>query len=198
MDESKSIRVLGIQCYACEKRSIPKMQSEDGKDKCQIYRCSLLSENYNGEPIAFGWNVFAGSTASEILQKMQKDFEGQRIRPGSFSDRIIFMSMFKKSIWTRKGTKTLAKSIREKIKMYASRFIDRQMGSPCFTNCEGIREFWKPCIQWSKSAGSRNIENEKWSKHYPPQWRVLLHRFSFQKCPCGESALFLRSSHNAV
>ena len=42
-----------IKCYACEKRSIPKMQSKDGKDTCQIYRCSLLSENYNGEPIAF-------------------------------------------------------------------------------------------------------------------------------------------------
>ena len=85
-----------------------------------------------------------------------------------------------------------------RIKMYASRFIDRQIGFPCFTNCEGIREFWKPRIQWSKSAGSRNIENEKWSKHYPPQWRVLLHRFSFQNCLCGESALCSRSSHKAV
>ena len=52
-----------------KKRSIPKMQSSDGKDTCQLYRCSILSENYHGEPIAFEWKIFPGTTASKLLQK---------------------------------------------------------------------------------------------------------------------------------
>ena len=141
------------------------MQSKDGKDKCQLYRCSILSENYNGEPIAFERKILPGSIASVILQKIQKDFEGQRIRSESFSDRIIFMSMFSTiSIWTRKGTRTLALSTREKSKCLrqdsltdsgyswapqkkASGIKDTQSivanGNSVLLDCGGIREFWK-------------------------------------------------------
>ena len=102
------------------------------------------------------------------------------------------MSMFNDIDSDKKGNEDSCKINSRKIKMYASRFIDRhwgfvgpgekskwyqgyavncvQMDTPCFTNCGGIREFWKPGIQRGKSAGSRNIDNEKWSKHYPPQW----------------------------
>ena len=31
-----------------------------------------FSENYIGEPIAFEWKIFQGSTASKLLQKNQK------------------------------------------------------------------------------------------------------------------------------
>ena len=101
------------------------MQTKDGKDKCQPFRCSVLSENYNGEPIAFEWKIFAGTTASEILQKIQKDFEGQRIRPESFSDPVIFMSMFNDIDLDKKGNGDSCNINSRKIKMYASRFIDR-------------------------------------------------------------------------
>ena len=90
------------------------MQSKDGKDKCQPYRCSIPSEKYNGEPIAFEWKIFPGTTASELLRKIQKDIEGQRIRSESFSDRVIIMSMFNDIDLDKKGT--LALSIREKTK----------------------------------------------------------------------------------
>ena len=56
---------------------------------------------------------------------MQKDFEGQRIRPQSFSDRIIFMSMFNDIDLDKKGNEDSCKINSRKIKMYASRFIDR-------------------------------------------------------------------------
>ena len=177
------------------------MQTKDGKDRCQPYRCSILSENYNGEPIAFEWKIFPGTTASELLRKIQKDLEGQRIRSESFSDRVIFMSMFNDIDLDKKGRllhyqfeknqnvcvkihwRTLGILGSRRRKQVVSRIGSQlwQLGTPCFTNCGGIREFWKPGILRGKSAGSRNIENEKWSKYYPPQWRVWQHWFSFSE-----------------
>ena len=82
------------------------MQTKDGKDTCQPYRCSILSENYNGEPIAFEWKIFSGTTASELVQKIQKGLEGQRID------------------LDKKGNEDSCIISSRKIKMYASRFID--------------------------------------------------------------------------
>ena len=92
------------------------MQTKDGKDKCQPYRCSIVSEDYNREPFAFEWKIFAGTTASEILQQIQKGLEGQRIRPESFSDRIIFMSMFNDIDLDKKGNEDSCNINSRKIK----------------------------------------------------------------------------------
>ena len=87
---------------------IPKMQSKNGKGKRQPYRWSILSENYNGEPIAFEWQIFAGTTASEILKK-----KSTRILKDNASDlRVSVIEQSScpcstTSIWRRKGTKTL-------------------------------------------------------------------------------------------
>ena len=74
----------------------------------------------------------------KFSKKMQKDLKGQRIRHESFSDRIIFMSMFKKSIWTSKGTKTLALSIREKSKCMRQ---DSFTGKSVFRASPIVKEF---------------------------------------------------------
>ena len=89
------------------------MQSRDGMDKCQPYRCSILSDNYNGEPIAFEWKIFAGTTAFEILQKIQKDFEGQRIKFQWSNNLHVHVNDIDLD---REGTKTVAISIRERSK----------------------------------------------------------------------------------
>ena len=126
----------------------------------------------------------------------------QRHRFGQERERGLLQNQFEKNqnVCVKIHWHTLGKLGSSRKKQVISRICSKlwQLDTPCFTNCGGIREFWKLGIQRGKSAGSRNIENEKWSKQYPPQWRVLLHRFSFQNCPCGESALYLRSSHKAV
>ena len=69
------------------------MQSKDGMDKCQPCRCSIFSENFNGELHSSG-RFSQEPQLRNFSKKIQKHLEGRRIRFESFSDRVIFMSMF--------------------------------------------------------------------------------------------------------
>ena len=57
----------------------------------QMFHLCKELERLNGEPLDFEWKIFPVATALELLHRIQKDLEGKRIRPESFSDRIIFM-----------------------------------------------------------------------------------------------------------
>ena len=58
----------------------------------------------------------------EILQRIQKDLQVQNIEPVKFGDRVIFMSMFNDSEWTKKGNSEQCISNSEHVKNYAKRF----------------------------------------------------------------------------
>ena len=57
----------------------------------------------DGEAIEFEWNIFQGFSSLQILQKIRDDLQERNIEPEKFTDRIIFMPMFKDIDWTRKG-----------------------------------------------------------------------------------------------
>ena len=133
--------------------------------------------------------------------KNSKDFEGQRIRSNSFSDRIIFMSMFNDIDLDKKGTKTLALSIREKSKcMRQDSLTDTGYSWVPEKKASGIKDMQSIVVNGNSVLRQmwRNSRILERSKYYPLQVRVRQHWFSFQNCPCGESALYLRSSHKAV
>ena len=97
VDESRGIRVLGLSAMFGKKHSMPKMQSKGGKGQAstlQMFHLCNELERLNGEPLDFEWKIFPVATALELLHRIQKDLKGKRIRPESFSDRIIFMFMF--------------------------------------------------------------------------------------------------------
>ena len=77
---------------------------------------------FDGEPIEFEWNVFPGLTSLEDLRKMQKDLQEQNIEPDNFEDRIIFMSMFNDTDWTRRENSEQCFSNSEHVKNYAKKF----------------------------------------------------------------------------
>ena len=47
---------------------------------------------------------FPGPTSMEVLHKIQNDLQGRNIEP---RDRVIFVSMFNDTDWTRKGTEEI-------------------------------------------------------------------------------------------
>ena len=59
--------------------------------------CDTFSElqGLGGDPSEFEWKKFPGAKALDILHKIQADLQGKNITPEKFSDRIMFMSMFK-------------------------------------------------------------------------------------------------------
>ena len=75
-----------------------------------------------GKPLDVEWKIFPVATALELLHRIQKELEGKRIRPESFSDRIIFM--FNDIDLDKKGNEDSCIINSRKIKIYASRFND--------------------------------------------------------------------------
>ena len=63
--------------------------------------CPTFSElqGLDGDSIDFEWKIFPGATASDILHKIQADLQGEHITPENFSDRMIFMTMFKMTLF---------------------------------------------------------------------------------------------------
>ena len=69
----------------------------------------------DGETIESEWNIFPGLTSLEILQKIQKDLQEEKIEPETFRDRINIE-------WTRRGNSDHCISNFEQVKKYATRF----------------------------------------------------------------------------
>ena len=155
------------------------MQSKDGKDKCQPYRCSILSENYNGEPIALERKIFPGTTASELLQNSKTPWRTthqiwkfhwsnnlhvhvQRHRFGQERDSCIINSRKNQNICVKIHWQTLGVLGFRRRKQVVSRIGSElwQMGTPCFTNCGGIREFLE--TRYSKEQVRWVAEDWKW------------------------------------
>ena len=51
-------------------------------------------QGMDGKPIDFGWKIFPGATALDILDKIHADLQGKHVTLEKLSDRIIFLSMF--------------------------------------------------------------------------------------------------------
>ena len=140
-------------------------------------------QGLNGEPIDFEWKIFPGATALDILHEVQADLQGMHVTPENFSDRIIFMSMFKDMDLERKDNEDSSAVTSRKIKEYASKFNDghwaflgpgeeskRYQGYA--TDCGGkwdlrasqmVEDFENlghPVFQWVKPAGPRNTQEE--------------------------------------
>ena len=101
------------------------MQIEDGKVKWKNFNQLILTKNYfliDGEPNELEWNIFPGRTSLEILRKIQKDLQEQSIEPENFEDRIICMSMFNDTDWTRRGNSEQCVSNSDQVKNYAKKF----------------------------------------------------------------------------
>ena len=49
----------------------------------------------DGDPSEFEWNSFPGFTSLQILQEIHDNLQKRNIEPEEFTDRIIFMSMFR-------------------------------------------------------------------------------------------------------
>ena len=65
-------------------------------------------QGLDGEPIEVEWKIFPGFSALQLLHTIQKDLEGNRIKPDECGDRIIFMSMFNDIELEKKGMKIFA------------------------------------------------------------------------------------------
>ena len=48
---------------------------------------------FDGEPVEFEWNTFAGHTTLDLLHEIHRKMTENRIKLEEFEDRIIFMSM---------------------------------------------------------------------------------------------------------
>ena len=59
---------------------------------------------FDGEPVEFEWNTFAGHTTLDLLHEIQRMMAENRIKLEEFEDRIIFMSMYNDIDWTTEGT----------------------------------------------------------------------------------------------
>ena len=57
-----------------------------------------ILDTTDGEPMEFGWNIFPGFTALQLVQEVQK-FMSKMGEPEQFQGRIIFMSMFNDIIY---------------------------------------------------------------------------------------------------
>ena len=77
----------------------------------------------DGEPIELEWNIFPGLSSLEILRKIQKDLQEQNIEPEKFEDRIIFLSMFNGTDWTRRRNSEKCISNSDQVKNYAKKFM---------------------------------------------------------------------------
>ena len=87
-------------------------QTDSDKEFCGI----------DGEPNDFELNIFPLFTSLEILQKIQKDLQEQKIESENFEDRFIFMSMFNDIEWTRRGNSEQCISSSDQVKSYAKKF----------------------------------------------------------------------------
>ena len=74
----------------------------------------------DGEAIEVEWKHFAGFSSLSILAEFQQDLEKRKIQPEEFTDRIIFMSMFKGIVWNTNDESCGSNA--EKVKNYAMRF----------------------------------------------------------------------------
>ena len=98
---------------------------EEWTDQLQYFqRSNGYNESFgiDGEPIEFEWNNFPGHTTLEILQEIQDRMTVCQTSPEEFEDRIIFMSMFTDTDWTKKGNYNECFLNSVKIKNYAKRF----------------------------------------------------------------------------
>ena len=76
----------------------------------------------DGEAIEFEWNILPGFTTLQILQQTQNDLQSKNIEPEQFPDRVIFMSMFNDTDWTKRNIEETCASNSEKVTLYAQRF----------------------------------------------------------------------------
>ena len=77
----------------------------------------------DGEAIEFEWSNLPGFSTLTILHEIQKDLE-KNIQPESFSDRIIFMSMFNDIAWKTDDENCVCDA--ERVKNYSKRFFPGQ------------------------------------------------------------------------
>ena len=115
-----------IPCYAWEDWPLRMLQSDDGKIKCQLWRCAVLSESCKDwmENASNSSGKISKDTAHCSFSTIQKDLERNHIIPENFSDRIIFMSLFNTIELEKRGNEDSCALTSRAIRDYSSRFKD--------------------------------------------------------------------------
>ena len=99
----------------------------------------LLRETFgiDGELIEFQWKFFPGLPSLTVLREVQKNLLDRKFELEDFQHRIIFMSMFNDTDWTRKGN--LKTCIRILSKSRIMRRDSRKViGHPCGQDMNSI------------------------------------------------------------
>ena len=108
----------------------------------------------DGAPVELEWNIFPGHLTLGLVREIQKKMTEITIRPEQFRDRIIFMSMYNDTDWTKDGKPQMCMSNSFEVKAHANRF---PKGHWSFLG-PGTEEKWygthtyKPEGLWNRSA----------------------------------------------
>ena len=142
--------------------------------------------------------MFPGFTSLQILQEIQNDLQKRNIELETFTDRIIFMSMFNDLDWTRKGNDEICVPHSEKVKTCAKKFSQEHwtfLGPGDGTAIQGNRSLSLYKCQCVESWNSENAERER---IHTLQCGCFKHRTLVPNHSFCESAQFLRSSFDLV
>ena len=185
---------------------------------------SFLTKNIVGidrDAIEFEWNIFPGFSSLKILQEIQPDLEKKNIKSAEFTDRLIFMSMFNDTDWTKRGNSEICISNAEKVRNHAKGFLQ---GHWTFLGPRSEKKWYEgssypPKGQWDSTANemvqrfketgqlvfkkhqcfeSWNPEAEERFRNYSLQWRFVKYRTLVPNNSFCESAQCLRSSGELV
>ena len=116
-------------------------------------------DGIDGEPMEFEWNIFPGFTTLQLSQEVQELLLRLSVRPGKFTRRIIFMSMFNDISWRSKDNKKECESNAQLVSPFARRFGAGQ----CSFLGPGSEKKWysvsedSPQGEWDKMAAKMMV-----------------------------------------
>ena len=114
----------------------------------------------DGEPIELEWKNFTRFTGLEILCRIQNDLENSHIEPDTNNDRILFMSMFNDIDIYKTGYEDARTSTSNKVRQYASRFVQGHWALFIGRGCESTVYSWV-LLQTKGRMGFRYFTNGK-------------------------------------
>ena len=95
--------VFPTQYYVWETSVTNQVESWKDRVKCFLETHHLKDlDRIDGEPMELEWKNFPGFTTLGILDEIQKVMGELQCEPENFTDKIIFMSMFKRLCVGRK------------------------------------------------------------------------------------------------
>ena len=95
------------------------------KNRIARVKAEKINRDYdgiNGEPTEFEWNIFPGFTTLQLCGKVNDLLSDLGQTPGTFTGRILFISMFHDISCDRKGNKDECLANAGVVKVFARRF----------------------------------------------------------------------------